>query len=37
MRLYEAPATGGGQVQRTMTKEELISDEEQSEFRSGVG
>ena len=36
MRLYETPATGGGQVQRPMTEEELISDEEQSEFRSGV-
>ena len=37
MRLYETPATGGGRVQRPMTKEELISDEDQSEFRSRVG
>ena len=37
MRLYETPATGVGRVQRPMTEEELISDEEQSEFRSGVG
>ena len=30
MQLYETLATGGGRVQRPMTEEELISDEEQS-------
>ena len=37
MQLYETPASGGGQIKLPMTEEELISDEEQSEFRSGVG
>jgi hypothetical protein len=37
MQLYETSAAGGGQVQCTLTKEELISDDEQSEFRSRVG
>ena len=37
MQLYDIPETGGGKVQCPMTEEELISDEEQSEFRSGVG
>ena len=37
MRLYDTTEKGGRRVQRLMTKEELITDEEQSEFRSRVG
>ena len=35
--MYDTPATGGGWVQRPMTEEEFISDEKQSELRSGIG
>lgn len=34
---FETPAVGGSRVQRPTTKEELISDNQQTEFRSGVG